>query len=168
MSWPCISWGTALFFILQRGKPVYSGAKCCLPRSLVHFQPSLRFFIYAFFIPVTFGFHSLPHLSWCRSLDKLESCVIHCKDCLHWNILVLRRTYVHRFWVYINTWFHQEQESVICSKLLIMAVFHVIILLLNLQALISKDLLIMKIVLCQGNQLWCTVRNKKVFNREEL
>jgi len=49
-----------------------------------------------------------------------------------------------------------------------MAVFHVIILLLNLQALISKDLLIMKIVLCQGNQLWCTVRNKKVFNREEL
>lgn len=23
-------------------------------------------------------------------------------------------------------------------------------------------------VLCQGNQLWCTVRNKKVFNREEL
>lgn len=56
----------------------------------------------------------------------------------------------------------------ICSKLLIVPVFHVIILLLNLQALISKDLLIMKVVLCQGNQLWCTGRNKKVFDREEL
>lgn len=56
----------------------------------------------------------------------------------------------------------------ICSKLLIVPVFHVIILLLNLQTLISKDLLLMKVVLCQGNQLWCTVRSKKVFDREEL
>lgn len=72
-----------------------SGAKCCLPRSSVCFQPSPILFICVF--PYLSLLVSLPCLSWCRILDKLEYCVIHSKDCLHWYILVLRRTFVPGF-----------------------------------------------------------------------
>lgn len=96
-------------------------------------------------MPVIFIFPFLSHRSWCRYWDKLESCATHSKDCLHWNIWVWRKTHAHRFfWMYMKSWFHQEKESVIWSKLLIVPVFPVIILLWNLWALISKDLLIMK------------------------
>lgn len=132
-----VSWDAALSLYLTVGKTSLLG-------SLVHFQPSLSIFIYVFFIPAIFIFPFLPHLSWCRYLDKLESCATHSKDCLHWNILVWR-THAHKiFWMYTYSWFHQEQESVVCSKLLIVPVFPVIILLWNLWTLISKDLLIMK------------------------
>lgn len=101
------------------------------------FSPNLHL---CFFIPVIFIFPFLPHLSWFRYLDKLESSATHTKDCLHWNILVWRRIHAHRFSECTLTL--DSIRSVICSKLLIVPVFPVIILLWNLWALISKDLLI--------------------------
>lgn len=142
MGSPHVSWDAALSLYLTVGKTR-------LLRSFVHFQPSPLILIYVFFVSVLFIFPFLPHLSWHRYLDKLESCATHSKDCLHWNIWVgeehIDWVDAHRFFcMYIKSWFHQEQESVICSKLLIVPVFPVIILLWNLWALISKDLLIMK------------------------
>lgn len=137
MGSPHVSWDAALTLYFTVGKTI-------LLKSLVHFQSSLIIFIYVFFIPVIFIFPFLPHLSLCWYLDKLESCATHSTDCFHWNILVWRRTHAHIFFQCTLTLDSIGNKSVICSKLLIVPVFPVIILLWNLWALISKDLLIMK------------------------
>lgn len=116
-----VSWDAALSLYLTVGKT------SLLRWSLVHFQPSPLIYIYVFFIPVIFIFPFLPHLSWFRYLDKLESYATHTKDCLHWNILVWRRIHAHRFSECTLTL--DSIRSVICSKLLIVPVFPVIILL---------------------------------------
>lgn len=160
MGSPHVSWDAALTLYFTVGKTI-------LLKSLVHFQSSLIIFIYVFFIPVIFIFPFLPHLSLCWYLDKLESCATHSTDCFHWNILVWRRTHARIFFQCTLTRFHREQESDL-QQAFNCASFSCDNSSLKPVSTYFKGPFDNEDVLCQGNPPWCTVRNKKVFNREEL